>query len=415
MSDGKNPTENPDQEKGPRRRKKWVFYALIGLLAVGLGIGGYWRFFLKGRVSTDDAYVVVDIASVSSRINGTVSEVLVENDQFVKEGRVLVELDARDYRVAVDKAQGALAQIEADVQSATMDVQLVDSKTKDHVLAAEAALKGAKYQVEVEKNRLNRLQKELQSAKADLDYAQKELKRYETLYEHRSVSEEQRDRVLKRLDDAKSALGALKDRIRGSKASIASAHEQVGQSEARLKIAESNRKKVDIQVQRLKSLKARRDQARAALKQARLNLSYCTIRAPLSGSVAQRDVQVGNRILPGEPVMAIVPLQAAYVEANFKETQLKNVRAGQPATVKADIYPSHTYHGRVAGIAAGTGAAFSLLPPENATGNWVKVVRRVPVRILLNKPPPSRYPLRMGLSLEVTIETDGGNSDTSKN
>ena len=405
---------NENRKKGFSGRKKWLRYVLIGSLAVGLGAGGYWWFFLKGRVTTDDAYVVVDIASVSSRINGTVSAVLVENDQFVDKGQELVELDPRDYRVSVDEAQGVLAQVEADIQSASEDMKLIDNRTEALVLAAEAALKTAEYGVEVEKNRLNRLRKELQSAKADLDYAQKELKRYETLFQDRSVSEEQRDRVLKRFDDAKAALGALKDRIRGSGASIAAAHERVRQSEAELKIARNNRKKVDIQIQQLKSLKARRDQANAALKQAELNLSYCTIRAPLSGSVAQRNVQVGDRIQPGEPVMAIAPLQAAYVEANFKETQLKNVRVGQRAIVTADIYPSYTYNGRVAGIGAGTGAAFSLLPPENATGNWVKVVRRVPVRVLLDQPPPSRYPLRMGLSLEVTIRTSRGNSSPHK-
>ncbi len=420
MKESEDAGEKQNKDAGKKesdhstKRKKWVIYAVIGLLVVGLGIGGYWWFFLRGRVSTDDAYVVVDIATVSSRINGTVTKVSVDNDQFVEEGSVLLELDPADYRVAVDRARGALAKMEADVQSASVDVGLIDSRTEDMVLAAEAALKTAKYRVEVEENRLKRLQKELASAEADLDYARKELKRYETLYQHRSVSEEQRDRILKRFDDAKAALGALKDRIRGNRASIEAAREQVRQSEAELKIAGTDRKKVDIQIQKLKSLKAQRDEARAALKQAELNLSYCTIRAPLSGSVAQRDVQVGDRIQPGEPVMAIVPLQAAYVEANFKETQLKNVRAGQPATIRADIYPSHTYRGRVAGIAAGTGAAFSLLPPENATGNWVKVVRRVPVRILLNEPPPSRYPLRMGLSLEVTIETDGGTHDISK-
>ncbi len=403
-----------NQKDNASKRKKWALYGLIGLVAVGLGIGGYWWFFLRGRVSTDDAYVVVDIATISSRVRGTVSQVLVDNDQFVKEGQVLLRLDPRDYRVAVDKAKGVLAQMEAEVQSASVDLHLIDSQTNDRVLAAEAGLKAAKYQVEVEKNRLNRLQKERHSAQADLDYAQKELKRYETLYRRRSVSEEQRDRALKRFDDAKAALGALNDRIAGSKAAIKTAREQARQSEARLKIAKSDRKKVDIQAQRQKSLKARRNQARAALEQARLNLSYCTIQAPLAGAVAQRDVQVGDRILPGEPVMAVVPLKAAYVEANFKETQLKNVRRGQPATIKADIYPSHTYHGRVAGIAAGTGAAFSLLPPENATGNWVKVVRRVPVRILLDQPPPSDHPLRAGLSLEVTIETDGENGDASK-
>ena len=320
-----------------------------------------------------------------------------------------LELDPRDYQVAEDKARAVVAQMQADVDSAALRVPLLDDQTKNQVQAAEASLEAAKYQVEVRSNQLAQLQKELLSANADLVYAQKEYKRYEDLYKHRSVSQEDRDRSLKRFNDAKSGLESLNDRIRGSEASIKAFEQQARQSEAVLATAKSNRKKVDIEVQQLESLKARRDQARAALEQAKLNLSYCTIKAPLSGYIAQRNVQAGDRLSVGQPIMALVPLQAAYVEANFKETQLTHVRVGQPATITADIYPSHTYHGKVAGIAAGSGAAFSLLPPENATGNWVKVVRRVPVRIYLDKPPPPQYLLRVGLSLEVTIDIGDAN------
>jgi membrane fusion protein (multidrug efflux system) len=155
----------------------------------------------------------------------------------------------------------------------------------------------------------------------------------------------------------------------------------------------------------LDSLKAQRDQYKAELDTARLNLSYCTLPAPVDGYVDQKWVQVGDRIAPGQALMAVVPLQAAYVEANFKETELTDVRLGQPAKIRADIYPGFAYRGRVAGIGAGTGAAFSLLPPENATGNWIKIVQRVPVKIVLNTPPPPERPLRVGLSLTVTIDT----------
>ncbi len=397
--------ESADTKKGVFKKRKWALYAVIGGLVLGLlGLGGYWWFFMRGRVSTDDAYVVADVASISSRIKGTVSAVFVDNDQFVDKGRILVELDPRDYQVAEDKARAVVAQMQAAVNSAALRVPLLDDQTKNQVQAAEASLEAAKYQVEVRSNQLAQLQKELLSANADLVYAQKEYKRYEDLYKHRSVSQEDRDRSLKRFDDAKSSLQSLNDRIRGSKASIKAFEQQARQSEAALATARSNRKKVDIEVLQLESLKAQRDQARAELEQATLNLSYCTIKAPLSGCVAQRNAQVGDRLSVGQPIMAIVPLRAAYVEANFKETQLTHVRVGQPATITADIYPSHTYHGRVVGIAAGSGAAFSLLPPENATGNWVKVVRRVPVRIYLDKPPPPQFLLRVGLSLEVTID-----------
>jgi membrane fusion protein (multidrug efflux system) len=146
-------------------------------------------------------------------------------------------------------------------------------------------------------------------------------------------------------------------------------------------------------------------QAAVAVKEAELNLSYCTIVAPFEGMTSKKAVEKGQRIQPGQPLLAVVPLQGVYIEANYKETQLTHVRVGQPVEIRADIYPDHVYRGRVDSLSAGTGAAFSLLPPENATGNWVKVVQRVPVKIILDEPPPPEHPLRIGLSVETTIDT----------
>ena len=142
----------------------------------------------------------------------------------------------------------------------------------------------------------------------------------------------------------------------------------------------------------------------AELEAARLNLSYCVIAAPIDGYIAQKNIQLGDRVQPGQALMAVVPLGKIYIEANFKETQLTNVRIGQPASISADIYPGYVYTGKVSGIRAGTGAAFSLIPPENATGNWIKVVQRIPVKIELDRPPPPDHPLRVGASLDVTID-----------
>ena len=198
---------------------------------------------------------------------------------------------------------------------------------------------------------------------------------------------------------------ALTAEIERAKASLLASQEQVKQAQANLEIAQSGRKQVQIQLHALESLKAQRDEAKASLEQAQLNLSYCTITAPLDGVIAQRDVQVGTRVQPGVPVMSVVPLSRIYAEANFKETELTHVRPGQPAAIKADIYPGRTWPGKVSGIRPGTGAAFSVLPPQNATGNWIKVVQRVPVTIEFDRPLPPDYPLRVGLSLTVTVDT----------
>jgi membrane fusion protein (multidrug efflux system) len=386
-------------------RKRGFFPGFVIILSLGLVLGGgYWWFYMRGRVSTDDAYVMAHTASISSRINGNVSEVRVDNDEYVNEGQVLVQLDPRDYQVAVDRAQAVVARMEADIKSEGMSIDLIDHETQGQVRVAEAALREAKNQEQVKAQNMNQLEKTSLAAQADLTYAQREFDRFEALYRQGSASKQQRDNAVTLFRKAEANLKGVEDQIGASKDALEASRQNTDQATANLEIALSDRKKVAIEFQHLDSLKAQKNEAEAELEEARLQLSYCTIKAPISGHIAQRSVQVGDRIQTGQPVMAIVPLRKVYVEANFKETQLGQVRPGQSALIEADIYPGYVYHGRVSGIGAGTGAAFSLLPPQNATGNWIKIVQRVPVKIELDQPLPSEYPLRVGLSLHVTID-----------
>jgi membrane fusion protein (multidrug efflux system) len=399
---------NMEEKSGGGQRvapKRGFFPGLVILLSLGLiFVGGYWWFYLRGRVSTDDAYVMAHVASVSSRIDGTVSEVLVDNNDPVKEGQVLLQVDPRDYQVAVDKAQAVAARLEADIQAEEVTMDLVERDTQGQFLVADAALEEAKKTEQAKLHDMDELVKRRFAAQADLTYAEREFNRYEDLYRQGAGSQESRDNALTVLEKAKANLKGVEAQIASSQASFEASRQRTDQAEENLGIVRSDLKKAAVELHRLASLRAQKNAAQADLEAAKLQLSYCTIKASISGRIAQRSVQVGDRVKTGQPVMAIVPLHAVYVEANFKETQLERVRPGQSASVQADIYPGHVYHGRVSGIGAGTGAAFSLLPPQNATGNWIKIVQRIPVKIELDQPLPAEYPLRVGLSLQVTID-----------
>jgi membrane fusion protein (multidrug efflux system) len=392
----------PSQSIRKRLLRPWVI--LLAVLAVALG-GAYWWFFLYGRVDTDDAYVRAHSASISSRIWGTVVEVRADNDDRVKAGQVLIRLDPEDYQVAVDSSQALLNRRDADVKKAEVQIALTDSQTESQVRASTAQLERAKEEEKAMVKQVQELEKKQAASQADYTYAHQEYERYKELYDARTVSRQAYDDVLKSFRVAEANLKAVEAEVEGARSSLLADQQQVNQAEANLSIAQSGRKQVQIQFHALESLKAQRDEAKSSLDQAKLNLSYCTIEAPLDGSIAQRNVQVGDRLQPGVPVMSVVPLERIYAEANFKETQLTYVQPGQPARIKADIYPDHTYSGKVSGIRPGTGAAFSVLPPQNATGNWIKVVQRVPVTIEFDKPLAPDRPLMVGLSLTVTIDT----------
>jgi len=327
--------------------------ALLVLVAVALIASLYpaWRYYkyFSSHVSTDDAYVDGTIALISSRIPGSVARLYVQENWRVNGGDLLLTLDPRDYRVRVDQAQ-------AQVERARESVDQLFAQ----LAAAESGLKLADSQLNM----------------ARIDFVRAKALRQEGV-----VSSEYYDQATTGL--------------RVSLADRALAEHQMQQARAALGGPVDDHARYDRPIVL---------QAQAALEAAKLDLSYTEVSAPLSGIITRKSVHVGNRIQPGEPLMAIVPVDRLYVTANFKETQLTDVRVGQPVEIEADIYPGFVYKAHVDSISVGTGAAFALLPPENATGNWVKVVQRVPVKVVLNEPPPPDKPLRMGLSVEVTVD-----------
>jgi membrane fusion protein, multidrug efflux system len=407
---GSAPVEAPDQMSKGIQRHHLHKVLIVCLVLAGLG-SLYWYYFLRHRVSTDNAYVKADSAQISARVPGTVVAVHVENDDSVEKGQILLELDPRDYSLAVDRARASLEEAEAEVKAAELSVPLTETQTRSGVDAGLATLQAARDNEREMRHRLGELESKRMAA-ADLLQAQRDFERFEKLYRQGAGTERQQEQASTTLKKAQAEIGAMDAQISATRSSLAAVTQEILRSGAQLESRKSERKDVDIKRFKLESLKAQRNRYEAELEAARLNLSYCTLTAPLAGFIAQKNVQVGNRVQPGQPLMALVPLQDIYIEANFKETELTDVRIGQPVTIEADMYPGYSYRGKVAGIRAGTGAVFSLLPPENATGNWIKVVQRVPVKILLDSPPPEDRPLRLGLSLEVTIDTSDQRGQT---
>jgi membrane fusion protein (multidrug efflux system) len=236
---------------------------------------------------------------------------------------------------------------------------------------------------------------EVAAAQAEFHQAELDFRRAKELSKEGVISSQQFDRAQTQYDTAQSRLRAKQRQLEQTQQLTATRAKETEQDRAALGSAGKTERSAHSLIQ----------QAEAAVREAELNLSYCTIVSPIEGVVSRKAIEVGQRVQPGQPLMAVVPLHKVYIEANYKETQLTDVRVGQPVEIKADIYPGYIYRGTVESLSAGTGAAFSLLPPENATGNWVKVVQRLPVKITLQEPPPTEKPLRVGLSVEVSIDT----------
>jgi len=329
-------------------RRVLLLVVIVAIAAAAIPGFHYYR-YIESHVSTDDAYVDGTVALVSSRVAGTVTNVYIEDNWNVKEGQLLLTLDPRDFEVKVDQAQAQLDRAKQSVDELYAGVQ-----------AAQAGV--------------SLVQSQLKQARIDYDRAK-------SLKEQGVVSAEQ-------YDQANTGL-------RIAVADEALAQHQLTQAKAALGTETLDHSRYDRPVVK---------QAEAALEAAKLDLGYTKITAPFTGIVTHKTAHVGNRIQVGEPLMAVVPTGRLYVTANFKETQLTDVRVGQKAEIVADIYPGYTYRGHVDSISMGTGAAFSLLPPENATGNWVKVVQRVPVKIVIDGQQPADRPLRLGLSVEVAID-----------
>jgi membrane fusion protein (multidrug efflux system) len=335
MAEGNRNINERNTEIPPLSRRRGVLPSLVILLSLGLiFVGGYWWFYLRGRVSTDDAYVMAHVASVSSRIDGTVSEVLVDNNDPVREGQVLLQIDPRDYQVAVDKAQAVAARIDADIQSEEVTMDLVERETQGQSLVADAALAEAKKTEQAKVHDTDELVKRRSAAQADLTYAQREFNRFEDLYRRGAGSQESRDNALNVLEKAKANLKGVEAQIASSQASFEASRQRTDQAKENLGIVRSDLKKAAVELHRLASLRAQKNAAQADLEAAKLQLSYCTIKASISGRIAQRSVQVGDRVQTGQPVMAVVLCMRSMWRRTSKRLNWNGYGRGNPPPSK---------------------------------------------------------------------------------
>lgn len=356
------------------RRKKLLTIIAIGVLLAAVGFGIWYLLIGRNYVSTDNAYVGAESAQITPMVAGQVLSVEVRETQQVKKGQVLVRIDDRDARIALADAEATLAKARR---------QFGQTAATGEALSAQVAAREAD---------IARSRAQLASAQADYDRARIDYERRQKLAPTGAVSGDE-------LTSATNAFKAAQAALELAKASVlqATSSKHAAGGEYRANEALIKGTNVDDNPEVLSAL--------ARVEQAKLDLSRTVIVAPFDGIVAQRTVQVGQRVAPGAAVMTVVPVSNAYVDANFKERQLGRVRIGQDAKVVSDLYGSDVvYHGKVVGLAGGTGSAFALIPAQNATGNWIKVVQRLPVRIALDPEELARHPLRVGLSMDVEID-----------
>jgi len=406
--------KNPSRWADPKVRLAVIGAAAVLAIAV-IGLLVYYH----NRVSTDDAQVDGHVVPIAAKVYGTVAEVLINDNEPVKAGQVLVRIDPRDYQARLDQAKAALEVAEARAQAAGVGVPLTRETTDSTTEGAQAQLAAAqanyeKAQFTYQKDSTAELafaRDNMAVQQANNDRAQADLARMKPLVDKGEISQQQYDAYLAAARMADSELKAATEKLssaeRGAeiaRESMLASKAQVDQARAMVSQAVANHKQVSIHEADKASAEAAVATAQADLEAAQLQLSYTTITAPTDGVVTKKSVEVGQIIQPGQGLFALIPLNEIWVTANFKETQLAKVRPGQKAEIEVDMYDK-TFSGRVDSIAGATGARLSLLPPENATGNYVKVVQRIPVKILFDASSVDRAILRPGMNVEATIIT----------
>jgi membrane fusion protein (multidrug efflux system) len=376
-----HPPATAAPKSGLFERNPWLpilLRVLVVLILIGVAI-----FWWQGRKyeDTDNAQVDGHIDPISARVSGHVVRVNVEEGQFVKAGAVLVEIDDRDYQVAVDRARADYGDAVASSQAAQLGVPISQvastsqiHSAQDDVVSAQAGIAAATKQVEEAQARL--VEANAIAKTANLDRA-----RYETLVAKKEISQQQYDQSVAAATAANATVTAATAAVRSAQEMVKQAGARHGQAQSALANAQITPKQISVTQARARSGEALAAKSRASLDQAQLNLSYTRVVCPVDGVVGNRSVQLGQNVQPGQEMLSIVPLKEIWVTANFKETQLERMRPGQPVEIKVDALGGQSFRGTVSSIGGATGARFSLLPPENATGNYVKVVQRVPVRI----------------------------------
>jgi membrane fusion protein (multidrug efflux system) len=418
------PSASPQREpEGQGTTSRWAdpkfrraaLGALVVLAVVTVALILYYR----NRVGTDDAQVDGHIIPIAAKIYGDISEVQVLDNQAVKAGQVLVRIDPRDYQARADQAKAALALAENQAKAAEVGVPMTQETTQSYTSSADAQLASAQAEYDRTKSayqkdstaELEFARANVDARQADSDRAQADLARMKPLVEKAEISELQFDAYRAAARVSESTLAAAKDQLAAaersaeiSKDAMLGAKAKVDIARAGIQQARANNRQVPIKQADAAAAVAAVAQAKANLEAAELQLSYATVVAPMDSVVTKKSVEVGQIVQPGQSLMVLIPLQDVWVTANFKETQLEKVRPGQKAEIHVDMY-GETFTGHVDSIAGATGAKLSLLPPENATGNFVKVVERIPVKILVDPVPPDKAILRPGMNVDATIIT----------
>jgi membrane fusion protein (multidrug efflux system) len=402
----------------PHKGRKTLIRAIVFAIALALLAAGSfytWKYF-SAYESTDDAEVDGHINAISARINGYVLDVFTDDERYVKAGDVLARIDPKDYTVALAQAEADLAAAEAGLQGSRTDVPVISTTTSSLLTSARsgkvdtvAGLDGALRQLSAAKARLITAEANVREAEANHKKVADDVVRYKLLVDKDEIANQIYDTAVNTANSASATVDARRaavteaeDNVRVAQSAVDQANARISQADASIESALTAPQQVAISQARARVSAAQVLQKRAAVDQARLNLSYCTIVAPVSGIVEKKSVEIGSNVSPGQELMAIVPLDDIWVTADFKEAQLRNMKAGQRVTFSVDAY-GREYKGRVTGIGGASGSLLSLLPPENATGNFVKVVQRLPVRIDIDPNQNNDHRLRPGMSVEPKV------------
>src|SRR5277367_1816526 len=385
-----------------RKLSRWILLLVFAIAVAGASL---WWLHSENYESTDDAQIEGHLDLVSARISGTVTYInpRVEDNQLIEAGTLLMELDPRDYAAELEHAKANLDTTSAEARSAQVTIPIIDATAFGQLHSAEAAKEQALASVASEQANLVAAQHKLQQDDAIYARAERDRVRYQALVEKREISRSDYDARETEAAAAAQTVEADRAAITAREQNVAAAHSAVVQREAQIEGARIAPQQVVDARAKSESATGHLEQARADLHTAQLNLSYTKIYAPVSGVIGRKTVELGHRVQPGQSLLAIVPLDDIWITANFKETQLKQMRPGQAVTIRVDTF-GRDYKGKVESLPGAAGPLFSLFPPENATGNYVKVVERFPVRIRLDKDQDKEHLLRPGMSVEPTVD-----------
>ncbi len=390
------------------RRSKAGRNIVLVLVAIIVVVGGIVLYrHLAAWESTDDAEIDGYIYPISSRITGYVTRVMVDDNQYVKAGTVLVRLDPEDYDVAVANAKATLANDQAAATASQTNIPLTSVSTSSQLSSAQADVDNAQAGLMGAQHQYDATQASLLQAEANDLKAQDDVNRYKPLAEKDEIPQLQYTQAVESQEATAAAVQAAKASAAAAQQAVSQARARVEQARAELQYAQTRPQQISVQRSRAEAAAAETERALATLQQAQLNLQYTVVVAPVDGVVGQRSVQPGQNVSPGQQLMTIVPLDShnIWVTADFKETQMTNMRPGQHVEITVDTY-GRTYNGHIDSIAGASGARYSLLPPENATGNYVKVVQRIPVKIFFENGQDPEHLLRPGMSVEPNVKVE---------